>query len=78
MRKLIPAIRAARIQVIIVPHHRWQAGDYVGWKHMNPTQMRANQSQGFAARSWGGAFHPEFGPRDGDSPTLQSRDSLQR
>jgi nicotinamidase-related amidase len=27
MRKLIPAIRAARIQVIIVPHHRWRAGD---------------------------------------------------
>ena len=24
MRKLIPAIRAARIQVIIVPHHRWE------------------------------------------------------
>jgi hypothetical protein len=39
MRKLIPAIRAARIQVIIVPHHRWREGDYVGWNHMNPTQV---------------------------------------
>ena len=28
MRKLIPAVRAAHIQVIIVPHHRWQEGDY--------------------------------------------------
>jgi len=25
MRKLVPAIRAARIQVLIVPHHRWKA-----------------------------------------------------
>jgi nicotinamidase-related amidase len=66
MRTLIPAIRAARIQVIIVPHHRWRAGDYQGWKHMNPAQVRANQLQLFAAGTWGGAFHPEFGPREGD------------
>ncbi len=71
MRTLIPAIRAARIQVIIVPHHRWRAGDYTGWKHMNPTQVRANQTQGFAAGSWGGEFHPEFGPRDGDVVVLE-------
>jgi len=66
MRKLIPAIRAARIQVIIVPHHRWRTGDYQGWKHMNPSQVRANQVQGFAAGSWGGEFHPAFGPHPGD------------
>jgi len=71
MRRLIPAIRAARIQVIIVPHHRWREGDYVGWKHMNPTQVRANQSHGFAAGTWGGEFHPEFGPRDGDVVVLE-------
>jgi nicotinamidase-related amidase len=28
MRKLIPAVRAAHIQVFIVPHHRWREGDY--------------------------------------------------
>ena len=71
MRKLIPAIRAARIQVIIVPHHRWRPGDYVGWKHMNPTQVRSNQSQGFAVGSWGGEFHPEFGPHQGDVVVLE-------
>jgi hypothetical protein len=31
MRKLIPAIRAVRIQAIIVPHHRWREGDHKGW-----------------------------------------------
>jgi len=65
-KKLILAIQAARIQAVIVPHHRWREGDYVGWKHLNPTQVRANQSHGFAAGSWGGEFHPEFAPRDGD------------
>ena len=66
MRKLIPAIRAAHIQVVIVPHHRWREGDFKGWKHMNPSQIGVNQTQGFAAGTWGGEFHPEFGPRDGD------------
>jgi len=71
MRKLIPAIRAARIQVVIVPHHRWREGDYEGWKHMNPAQVRVNQAQAFAAGSWGGEFHPEFGPHHGDVVVLE-------
>jgi nicotinamidase-related amidase len=71
MRQLIPAIRAARIQVIIVPHHRWREGDYQGWKHMNPSQVEADQIHVFAAGTWGGEFHPEFGPRDGDVVVLE-------
>ena len=71
MRKLVPAIRAARIQVVIVPHHRWREGDYVGWKHVNPTQVVSNQAQAFAAGTWDGEFHPEFGPRDGDVVVLE-------
>ncbi len=66
MRKLIPAIRAAHIQGVIVPHHRWREGDFKGWKRMNPSQIGVNQTQGFAAGTRGGEFHPEFGPRDGD------------
>lgn len=71
MRKLIPAMRAAHIQVFIVPHHRWREGDYKGWKHMNPSQIRANEDQDFAAGTWGGEFHPEFGPREGDVIVLE-------
>jgi len=48
MPKLIAAVRAANIQVIIVPHHRWKEGDYKGWKHMNPSQIKANEDQDFA------------------------------
>jgi nicotinamidase-related amidase len=71
MRQLIPAIRAARIQVIIVPHHRWREGDYKGWKHMNPSQVWGDQIHAFAAGTWGGEFHPEFGPRAGDVVVLE-------
>jgi len=37
LRKLIPAVRAAGIQVFIVPHHRSDAHghDYDGWQHVN-------------------------------------------
>ncbi len=52
MRKLIPAVRAAHIQVFIVPHHRWREGDYKGWKHINPSQIRSNKDQDFAAGTW--------------------------
>jgi nicotinamidase-related amidase len=34
---------------------------------MNPTQVKGNEIHGFAAGTWGGEFHPEFGPRDGDA-----------
>jgi nicotinamidase-related amidase len=71
MHKLIPAVRAAHIQVFIVPHHRWREGAFKGWKHMNPSQIRANEDQDFAAGTWGGEFHPEFGPHEGDVIVLE-------
>src|SRR5215510_16615459 len=40
MRTLMPAIRAARIQVIIVPHHRWRAGDYGCRGHVIPCDAK--------------------------------------
>src|SRR5919202_367943 len=42
-----------------------------GGKHMNPSQIRANEDQDFAAGTWGGEFHPEFGPREGDVIVLE-------
>ena len=38
---------------------------------MNPTQVVSNQAQAFAAGTWDGEFHPEFGPRDGDVVVLE-------
>jgi nicotinamidase-related amidase len=71
MRTLIPAVRAASVQVFIVPHRRWREGDYDGWQHINPSQERTNRAQTFAAGTWGGEFHPEFGPRHGDVVVLE-------
>jgi len=38
---------------------------------MNPSQIRANESQSFAAGTWGGEFYPEFGPHEGDVVVLE-------
>src|SRR5713101_3485734 len=66
MRKLIPAIRAAGIPVFIVPHHRAAKGDYDNWLAVSPSQKGAERIMLFAAGTWGGEWHPEFGPKPGD------------
>jgi nicotinamidase-related amidase len=33
--------------------------------------VRTNRAQAFAAGTWGGEFHPEFGPRRGDAVVLE-------
>jgi nicotinamidase-related amidase len=66
LRAVTAAARAAGIRVFIVPHHRWQPGDYDDWAYPNPTQVRIQESHIFAQGTWGGEFHPDFTPRDGD------------
>jgi hypothetical protein len=38
---------------------------------MNPLQIRSNESQIFAAGTWAGEFHPEFGPREGNVVVIE-------
>jgi nicotinamidase-related amidase len=66
MRKLIPAVRSAAIQVFIVPHHRTRDDDFERWKHVNPVQVQTKARKAFAVGSWGGEWHSEFGPKPGD------------
>jgi nicotinamidase-related amidase len=66
LRKLIPAARDAGIQVFIIPHHRPRPGDFKGWQHMTPFQQAGVPGKAFEDGSWGGEFHPEFGPKSGD------------
>jgi hypothetical protein len=66
MRKLIPAARAAGLRVFILPHHRSVEGDYDNWLAVNPSQLTAKTLMPFAVGTWGGEWHPEFGPRPGD------------
>jgi len=66
MHRLIPAVRAAGLQVFIVPHHRSRESDFVGWNHATPFQLGTKERMAFADGTWGGEFHPDFGPQPGD------------
>jgi nicotinamidase-related amidase len=67
LRALDRAVRARGIPVFIVPHRRWQPGDYEGWDHPNPNQLKVMKGHHFARGEWGGEWHPDFAPKDGDT-----------
>jgi nicotinamidase-related amidase len=66
LRRLHTSIRAAGIQVMIVPHRRWSPSDYQGWGHPNPSQLAIMKGHVYARGEWGGEWHPDFGPKAGD------------
>jgi nicotinamidase-related amidase len=66
LRLLTAVIRKAGIQVFIVPHRRWEPGDYEDWDHPSPYQLQSAKMQAFAKGSWGGEWHPAFAPEPGD------------
>jgi nicotinamidase-related amidase len=66
LRAVLRAVRQAGIQVIVVPHHRWEPGDFGTWDHPTPYQLASAQAQAFAKDTWGGQWRPEFAPEAGD------------
>lgn len=52
LRKLDRAVRSLRIPVVIVPHHRWEKGDYESWDHPTPTQCKVMHMHHFARGEW--------------------------
>jgi nicotinamidase-related amidase len=66
LRAIVDTARKAGIQLFIVPHRRWEPGDYENWDHPNPTQRAVQKRQTFAKGTWGGEWHPDFEPRPGD------------
>ncbi len=66
LRTITATIRKAGILVFIVPHHRWEPGDYEGWDHPNRDQIASGKMQTFAKGTWGGEWHPDFAPQQGD------------
>lgn len=61
------AARAAGCAFFIVPHRQWTPGDFDGWDHPTPYQLGAAAHQVFARGSWGGEWHPDFAPQEGDT-----------
>jgi nicotinamidase-related amidase len=66
LRQLLNAVRNAEIQVFVAPHHRWRPGDFEGWLHPARAHRLSQEQQLFAAGTFGGEWHPEFGPKEGD------------
>lgn len=66
LRAVSQAVRSAGIKVFIVPHRRWEKGDYECWHHPNPTQIAIMRTHSFARGEWGGEWHPDFAPQPGD------------
>ncbi|MGP3961290.1 isochorismatase family cysteine hydrolase [Nonomuraea sp. 3N208] len=66
LRTVVTAARDVGIRVFIVPHRQWRPGDYDDWSHPNPTQRGIQERHSFAKGSWGGEWHPDLVPQDGD------------
>src|SRR5215470_20367991 len=66
LRAVVKTVREKNIQVFIVPHHRWEPGDYLRWKHANHSQIASGKRELCAKGSWGGEWRPDFAPREGD------------
>ena len=66
LRRVTTAVREAGITVFIVPHHRWEPGDFEKWDHPNPDQLGTARLQVFAKNTWGSEWHPDFAPQPGD------------
>ncbi|RQS14253.1 isochorismatase family cysteine hydrolase [Burkholderia sp. Bp8991] len=71
LRLINAAVRSAGIQVVYVPHRRWQAGDYESWSHPSPSQRKIMGGHHFAKGEWGGEWHPDFAPQSGDIVALE-------
>jgi nicotinamidase-related amidase len=66
LRALVAAAREKGIRIYFVPHHRYEPGDYVEWLNATPYQLAGAERQVFAKGSWGGTFHDDFQPQEGD------------
>ncbi|MFE3901244.1 cysteine hydrolase [Streptomyces sp. NPDC059153] len=66
LRSVVTGAREAGVQLVFVPHRRWEPGDYETWDHLNASQLKISEQHTFARGSWGGEFHPDFQPQLGD------------
>ena len=66
LRELLAAVRQAGIAVFIGPHRRWRPGAFEGWLHPSPPHAGMRDMHAFAVGTWGGEFHPDLVPADGE------------
>jgi nicotinamidase-related amidase len=56
LRKILPKVRSANIQVFILPHHRSHPHDFDNWQHINMFQKAGLPTKAFEVGTWGGEF----------------------
>jgi nicotinamidase-related amidase len=66
LRAVTATARASGLVTFVVPHRRWEPGDYDDWDHPNPTQRAIQKRHTFARGEWGGEWHPDLAPQQGD------------
>ena len=66
LKSIVDTARQSGVRIFIVPHHRWEPRDYTHWKHATPRQLAGAENQIFAKGTWGGEWHPDFVPQEGD------------
>jgi nicotinamidase-related amidase len=66
MATVIQTAREMKMQIYYVPHHHSEPNDFANWKYPNALQLATAERQVFAKGSWGGQFHDDFKPQQGD------------
>lgn len=66
MRQVLAATRERGIRTFFVAHRRTAPGDYADWAHLSASQERTRDAKVFEKGSWGGEFHPDFQPQEGE------------
>jgi len=66
LRAIDKSVRDAGMQVVFVPHRRWQPGDYELFQFKTAGHRAIIKHHHFALGKWGGEWHPDFKPREGD------------
>ena len=67
LRRIREAFRCASWPMFIVPHRRAEKDELDAWKFPTPHQRLGSEAQLFAKGNWGGEWHPDFAPRQGDT-----------
>lgn len=66
LRSIVAMARSMGVRIFVVPHHRWEPGDFEDWANPAPYQLASGERQTFARGSWGGEWHPDFVPQPED------------
>ncbi|MTH95273.1 cysteine hydrolase family protein [Roseibium sp. RKSG952] len=66
MGQTLRLVRSRGIQVVFAPHERYRGGKRPDRKYLHPSQYLQGVFRMFSARGFGGRFHKDFRPKDGD------------